>query len=219
MNDKKIRVAVALRYNANSGAVSVGTANLDAIMRQGGEPVLVATEQQAAEAAEVCDGLLLPGGGDFEPERYGEHETVEIDRRSAPRNDALDLLLIRLFSEKGKPILGICRGHQAINIAFGGSLIQHIPLHRLGKEVFHNVTLEKSSALALAFDKTVIPVNSTHHQAVRRIANGFSVAAAADDGTVEAIERGNILGVQWHPEAMGDDTVFRLFFSRMRENG
>lgn len=171
-----------------------------------------------------CGGLLLPGGGDIDPARYGQapagSEEPDLQR------DAAELQLVREFVARGRPILGICRGIQMINVALGGDLIQDIPTaqdHRhdpvTGDKV-HHVTAGEDSFLAPLYG-TEFSVNSSHHQALGRIAPGLRVAARSrEDGVVEAVEwpEKAIYGVQWHPERMAfalrrEDTVDgRLIF-------
>lgn len=157
--------------------------------------------------AKDCDGLLLPGGGDIAPEIFGQanNGSRDIDREL----DEIELALVEKFASDGKPILGICRGMQVINVAFGGDLIQDIESgdkHRWTEESgdrVHNVTASEGSFLHRLYGES-FSVNSAHHQAVGRVADGFTVAAVADDGIIEAIEcaEKNIFAVQWHPERM-----------------
>ena len=180
---------------------------------------------------ERCDGLLLTGGADVDPALYGAENlgSMGIDRR----RDEAELSLIRTFSESGRPILGICRGLQILNVALGGDLIQDIPTapaHRweeaTGDKV-HRVTAEKDSFLFPLYGES-FAVNSAHHQAVQTPGKGLSVIAAAEDGVIEALENRekNIYALQWHPERMAfrkarPDTVdgryiFEFFLSRCR---
>lgn len=169
----------------------------------GGTPVFSRDLSQA----EDCGGLLLPGGGDVDPSRYGQENngSANIDKVL----DQREIELIRQFSLVGKPILGICRGLQILNVALGGDLIQDIetaPTHKweenTGDKV-HMVTAAKDSFLYPLYGES-FSVNSAHHQAVNDLADGFSIAATAADGVVEALEnrKKNIYAVQWHPERM-----------------
>jgi len=169
----------------------------------GGTPVFSRDLSQA----EQCGGLLLPGGGDVDPSRYGQeiNGSANIDGVL----DQQEIELIRQFSSAGKPILGICRGLQILNVAFGGDLIQDIetaPTHKweesTGDKV-HTVTVAKNSFLYPLYGE-IFSVNSAHHQAVNAVADDFSIAARAADGVVEALENRekNIYAVQWHPERM-----------------
>lgn len=152
-----------------------------------------------------CDALLLPGGGDLDPALFGEE-----NRGSLDPNRQLDLTEIELalgFCEAGKPIFGICRGMQTLNVAFGGNLIQNLPTaatHRWAEaDQVHEVFTVGDSFLRGLYGER-FPVNSAHHQGVNRLAEHFQILARADDGVVEAIQwqEQRIYGVQWHPERL-----------------
>lgn len=161
--------------------------------------------------AKDCDGLLLPGGGDIDPARYGQ--TLAGSEEPDLQRDAAELHLVSDFTSWGKPILGICRGIQMLNVALGGELIQDIPTaaeHRhdpvIGDRT-HKVTTEENSFLFPLYGEN-FSVNSAHHQALGRIAPGLRVAARSErDNVVEAVEwpEKRIYGVQWHPERMAFD--------------
>lgn len=196
----------------------------------GGAPVLLpfslsVGEEQLAAWVKLCDGVLIPGGGDFPPEMYGEKPLPGFDvERTAYnlRRQKLEIRFIQLAAEAGKPILGICRGEQAINIAFGGTLYQDIPT-QFGKKLkhrqvptqrtraTHTVRPAAGSLLHSLVGADEIGVNTYHHQAVRQVAPGFVPSAVAPDGLVEAIEcpEKRILGVQWHPENLASRRVPR----------
>lgn len=151
-------------------------------------------------------GLLLPGGGDMDPSFY--HESDSGSKNIDKKLDLEQLSLLAAFVRAKKPVLGICRGHQLINVFFGGTLIQHMDtwkLHRLEKgDAVHEISVVPGSFLQTLYNKTVLPVNSCHHQAVKSTGRGLIPAAYAADGTVEAMvhESLPILSVQWHPERM-----------------
>ncbi len=184
--------------------------------------------------AKDCDALLLPGGGDIDPARYGQ--TPAGSEEPDLQRDAAELHLVSDFTSWGKPILGICRGIQMINVALGGELIQDIPTaaeHRhdpvIGDRT-HKVTAEENSFLFSLYGGE-FSVNSAHHQALGRIAPGLRVVARSErDGIVEAVEwpEKRIYGVQWHPERMSfdlrrEDTVdgryIFEFFLKLCEEG
>ena len=169
-------------------------------------PVVSSTKLESV--AQLCDGLILPGSGNhIHPAHYGD---LPLPGISYDTNEfELDRAALLRFADIGKPILGICGGLQSINVAFGGSLYQDIPGHDLDDET-HPIFIEKGSFLERACSREN-QVNSFHRQAVREAAPGFEVTARGGDGVIEAIERGNILGVQWHPERAGDLEFFRLF--------
>lgn len=158
------------------------------------------------------DGLLICGGVDTHPRYYGEEINGAVNINED--RDAAEWELIRAFSEAGKPIFGICRGYQLLNIYFGGTLHQHIPTASLHQEdKAHSVTVEKDSILQRLYGADTITVNSAHHQAVKTLGHDLR-ATAHWQGMVEALEHTtlSVFGVQWHPERMcfdnrRDDTV------------
>lgn len=156
--------------------------------------------------ASGCDGLLLPGGGDIHPSRFGQENrgSRDID----PDLDRAQLAILDAFVRAGKPVLGICRGHQLVNVYFGGSLIQDLPtardhVARDGKDGLHPVRFAPGSALYGLYGPDAA-VNSSHHQGLDELGAGLRVTAAAPDGVVEAAEHVSlpILTVQFHPERM-----------------
>lgn len=157
--------------------------------------------------AEDCDALLLPGGADIDPALYGAENLGSrgIDRE----RDQKELQLVRDFRKTERPILGICKGLQILNVAFGGSLIQDIPTADAHKweettgDKVHPVTASPGGFLFPLYGER-FSVNSAHHQAAAEPAAGFAVAARADDGVIEAMELPSkrIYAVQWHPERM-----------------
>ncbi|MGW4029688.1 gamma-glutamyl-gamma-aminobutyrate hydrolase family protein [Streptomyces sp. NPDC004838] len=182
------------------------------IQRAGGLAAMLPPDADAASADAVVarlDGLVIAGGGDVEPARYG----AEPDPRTGPPSrdrDAWELALIHAALATGTPLLGICRGMQLLNVALGGTLIQHLEGHTKDVGVFgvHTVTPVAGTRYA-AIAPEPVRVPTYHHQAVARLAPPLIAGAHADDGTVEAVEladAGWALGVQWHPE-MGDDTA------------
>lgn len=169
-----------------------------------------------ARSLDGLAGLLLAGGPDIDPERYGEPcapETQDPD----PARDALELALAGEALRRDLPVLAICRGLQMWNVALGGTLTQHVDGHRQdGLADAHAVQLEPGSRLAAIMGRREYTVNSRHHQAAGRIADGLVVSARAEDGVVEALERPGarfMLAVQWHPEdrAVRDGALFRAF--------
>lgn len=184
---------------------------------------------------EGVHGLLVPGGADVDPTTYGEerHERCE---RSDPPRDRVELQLIRWALEDGKPVLGICRGIQLINLAHGGSLYQDLGAQCAGSvkhdyfpnqgfardHLIHDVRIEAGSRLAGILGAQVLRVNSMHHQAVDRVGDGLLVSArSAEDDVVEGVEVSDhpfMIGVQWHPEALSErDPVMRALFTGLVE--
>ncbi|MDT0567346.1 gamma-glutamyl-gamma-aminobutyrate hydrolase family protein [Streptomyces sp. DSM 3412] len=161
----------------------------------------------AAGAVARLDGLVIAGGPDVDPARYGAERSPRCGP-PAPERDAWELALIRAALDAGTPLLGICRGMQLLNVALGGTLIQHVDDHVVEVGVFgrHAVKPVPGTRYGdLAPEETDVP--TYHHQAVDRLGTGLLASAHASDGTVEAIELPDpawVLGVQWHPE-MGED--------------
>ena len=159
---------------------------------------------------EGCDALLLPGGGDMEPWRYGQSNTAS--RGLEPERDTAELMLLERFTAAGKPVLGICRGIQVINVFFGGTLCQDLPGHAAtdGKDSFHTVCTARSPLLAVC--GPVCRVNSAHHQAVDALGRGLRAIQWAEDGAVEAVCHDclPVWGVQWHPERLPGELGGRL---------
>ena len=167
--------------------------------------------EQAVQDALTCDGLLLPGGGDMDPKFYGQERIPACGEPNLLR-DAAEPLLLRAFLAADKPVLGICRGIQVMNAVLGGDLYQdikpfeHLPHNDHWAKV-HTVTVRRGTLLSRILGQDTVLVNSQHHQAVDRVAPGFTLAALSEDGIVEAIEKPDArfcLGVQWHPEWPSD---------------
>ncbi|MEV6138908.1 gamma-glutamyl-gamma-aminobutyrate hydrolase family protein [Nocardia sp. NPDC051990] len=186
------------------------------VERAGGIPVLLPPIGVArAELVDRLDGLVLTGGADVDPARYGAPPDAALGPLRADRDDS-EFELLALARAAGLPILAICRGLQLVNVAFGGTLIQHLP-DLLGHEDhsgtpggFHpnRVTTVPDSRVA-TITGSEFPVNCHHHQAVAILAEGLVATAHAADGTIEAAEATDgpfLVGVQWHPEAEATDT-------------
>jgi gamma-glutamyl-gamma-aminobutyrate hydrolase PuuD len=186
----------------------------DALRAAGVEPVIVCPEDQAASRATFLDGaagLLLMGGDDVNPARYGEERAPETQEPDSPR-DELECTLIQRALDRDLPLLGICRGLQILNVQHGGSLVQHLDAtarHRRRTPdrgmPAHPVRIVPGTRLAgIAGADLTWDVNSRHHQAVARLGAGLLVSARdPEDGTIEAVERPDkrfCIAVQWHPE-------------------
>lgn len=194
----------------------------------GGLPVLVPLSIGPATLRAVyerLDGVLLPGGGDVAPDRYGAEATASVGGVDVDR-DRVELELARWVVADGKPVFGICRGSQVLNVALGGSLYVDTDDHAdADRHAYypglpfdlrpHDVSLAPGSLLAQIVSRPTLAVNSLHHQAVREVAPGLRVVARAPDGMVEAVEiEGHPFGlaVQWHPEALPDAPEMRALF-------
>ena len=205
----------------------INQAYVRAIEQAGGTPLLIpsASSRDTLRALyDALDGVLLPGGADLQPATYGANRHPTTDDGDAAL-DAAELLLSRWALDEAKPILGICRGQQCLNVAAGGSLYQDIlseipdaTSHRLEprESTSHRIVVEPDSRLADLLGTTDIGVNSMHHQAVWRLAAGFIAVAHAADGIVEGIELPShpfAIAVQFHPEELvpGHAACERLF--------
>lgn len=189
---------------------------VEGVERAGGAPVILPVLDPDAvdDLLPALDGVLLTGGGDVAPSRYGARPVAETHNVD-PLRDAFEIRLIEAAIAADRPLLATCRGMQVLNVAMGGSLIQHVP-HATGqphdhpdrwREGVHRVKIEPDSHLAEALGATEVEVNSIHHQAVDVAAPGTRAVAWAEDDTVEAIEvpgSPHVVAVQWHPELLED---------------
>ena len=194
-----------------------------AVAAAGAEPVDLVPGTTDLSAV---DGLLLPGGWDVDPSFYGEARDEKVGDTD-PELDATELALFRQARERAIPVLGICRGQQVINVAMGGSLVQHLEGHEvraLGRRhLAHTIEVDPESELGQAAGEHKIRVNSLHHQAIRELASGLQETARGEDGTVEGVESddGMIVAVQCHPEELTTDLpwarrLFERFVARAR---
>jgi len=181
------------------------------VVLAGGLPVELARDADTDEIVERLDGLILSGGGDLDPELYGAqpHDRLgEVERE----RDEWEMALLRAARGRSVPVLAICRGFQLMNVAYGGSLHQHVELDEgaghpqwdVDARTFtHQVHVVRGTVTATIYPE-VVGVNSLHHQTVDRIGEGLIVTARATDGVVEGLESpdGGLLGVQWHPELL-----------------
>jgi len=203
-------------------AVLLPASYADAVAEAGGEPVLLPTGAVSTEAVRRLDGLVLAGGADVDPARYGHpagpHTTV-----LRPERDAAELAVLQAALSRDLPLLAICRGMQLLNVELGGDLLQHLPdvpgagIHNPGAGLFAGRQVRTAPGTQL--DRLLGPtaaVDCHHHQALDRIAPGLTPSAWAEDGLVEAVEatgRRFCLGVQWHPEAGADRRLFEALVS------
>ncbi|HUX04204.1 MAG TPA: gamma-glutamyl-gamma-aminobutyrate hydrolase family protein [Acidimicrobiales bacterium] len=177
----------------------------------GGLPIELARDAEPDEIVTRLDGLVLSGGADLDPALYGAEPH---DRLGAtePERDEWEMDLLRVAHERGVPVLAICRGLQLLNVAYGGTLHQHVEIDEGvghprwevdGRTPTHEVRVEDGTIAASLFG-AVVGVNSLHHQTIDRVGEGLIVSARAADGVVEALEApgGRVLGVQWHPELL-----------------
>ena len=206
------------------------------ILHVGGEPRVLEASIAVEQALSGIGGLMLAGGDDVAPARYGEkpHATVV---EAEPGRDEFEIALIAAARARNLPIFAICRGVQILNVACGGTLVQDIPSEVTGAlahslpvpqhqpyDLAHEIWVDKDSLLAKLMRERLVDealeVNSRHHQAVKRVAKGFVATATAPDGVIEAIEDPKArfcLGVQWHPENFFRTGEFRALFEGFLE--
>jgi putative glutamine amidotransferase len=191
-----------------------------AVYAAGGLPVHLPLDADPADWVHHLDGLVLTGGADVEPERYGHDNHASA---TEPDRDELELTLFEAALADDIPVLGICRGLQLINVHEGGTLEQHVPEHSrydlAPHEESHVVTIAPGSTLQLLYGDTA-RVNSLHHQTVGEVGKGLTVSAVAEDGTVEGVEMDGVpvIAVQWHPEMMNlDDPSFVWLVDQARD--
>jgi gamma-glutamyl-gamma-aminobutyrate hydrolase PuuD len=197
------------------------------VQAAGGVPVLLPPVAGIGDAVRRLDGLILTGGGDMDPARYGETPHPRTGRISAARDEA-ELAALEAALAAGIPVLGICRGLQVLNVARGGTLCQHLPADaghtpRPGSFGSHPVRVPAGSRLAGIYGvqegEATFDVPTAHHQAIGKLGDGLVATAWADDGVIEAVELDAAGGgahpftvaVQWHPEAGGDERLMRAF--------
>ena len=221
---------IGLSVNHKESTSRIADAYVNAVVKAGGTPVLIPLITDEAALDEIVsriDGLILSGGGDIHSQLFGEELHPSVESYDEER-DWYEIALVKQAVDRQIPVLGICRGCQLINVAFGGSLIQDIPSQVLESTVNHNqeeareiathsVRISPESRLYQITQTEQIMVNSFHHQAVKVVAPGFEAVASAEDGMIEAIESTEekvILGVQWHPEngaVAGDPIMIDIF--------
>ena len=184
----------------------------DAVRRAGGAPVIIPPGDGWEAVLPLLDGVVVTGGTDIDPRLYGgDWQNPHILPSDAERDDSELSLLRRLLSENELPLLCICRGLQALNVAAGGSLHEHIPdiraedIHRdeAGLWAMQEVHVDGDSLLAQVMGLTRLTTSSGHHQAIKTLGAGLRVTAVADDGIIEAVELAEhpwLIAVQWHPE-------------------
>lgn len=216
-------------------------ANIKAVQAAGGAPVLIpiSSDDESLRAIFAhLDGILLPGGGDITPALYGAEVQTGL-KENDQRRDTTEIALTEWAVAERMPIFGICRGHQLMNVALGGTLIQDIPAqikthlrHDIDDNreprstILHRVKISPQSKLHTIFGTDEIAVNSLHHQAVEQVAEGAVVTAVAEDGVIEALEVPEhpfALSVQWHPEDLlgrndGTLRIFEAFIEAARQH-
>ena len=188
--------------------MALGMTYMRTLDAAGAMPVVLPPVGDPEQLLDRLDGICLSGGPDLDPAAYGAGARHPELGPTEPVLDAFELALAKAALERGLPILAVCRGAQALNVACGGTLHQHIPGHRQtapAGEPAHAVELTRNSRLARIARTRTLAVNSFHHQAVDRLGAGLRIVGRAPDGTIEALEgSGFVIGVQWHAETMAE---------------
>lgn len=232
MKQRKPLIGVTPLFDEERGNCWMLPGYMQGIEQAGGVAVMLplyADAEAVERLIEELDGLLVCGGPDIASALYGEEILPVCSRRKlCPERDALETALLKRMLEADKAVLGICRGHQMLNVALGGSLYQNLPTQRPGEivhkmqkpnnRVAHTIQLCAGTPLAEVLGLEQIGVNSCHHQAICRLAPGLSPMAVSQDGVIEAVympDKSFIWGVQWHPEMFLEDAasqrIFRAF--------
>ena len=232
----KASPVIGLTGNFRDNDCTLAEGYYQSILKAGGTPFIIPSyddPDMIVNTLDHLDGIVLTGGADINPLFLDEEPIKELHGIN-PRRDRQELLLTKLAADRQIPILGICRGIQTMNAAFGGALYQDIHVQMEGTRIKHDqdlersyashtVSIEKDSLLHELFGTDTLAVNSFHHQAVKEAAPGFRVCARATDGVIEAMESTeykSMLGVQWHPECFilrGDECMMPLFRWLVRE--
>ena len=199
-----------------------------AVSKGGHIPVVIPRYGSDADFDELVaklDVLVMTGGEDFDPAIYNEKRSPKLGTVNSPRDD-FDIRLLNAARRRRLPVVGICRGCQLLNIAFGGSLWQDLPSEYPAegvqhRNVYHRIDIDPSSRMAGVLGTTNLVVNSFHHQAVKRLAPGFKIVARSPEGVVEAIESSEYpaIGFQFHPEKMlckDKEEIFRKLFKNIK---
>jgi putative glutamine amidotransferase len=221
---KLVAVSATRRSDAGRERIAVDTAYVHAVARAGLVPPLVPPTIDPATAGSVLDrvdGLLLTGGEDVEPSRYGASRHAKLGEVDAAR-DAVELALIAAARDRRLPILAICRGIQILNVALGGTLYQDLaterpgPLDHSADDRRHGLCVATDSLLSRTLGRESATVNSRHHQAIRDLSPTLRATGWAEDGVIEGAEPDDpaapwTLAVQWHPEDDAEDALFRGF--------
>jgi putative glutamine amidotransferase len=219
-----VAVSATRRTDAGRERVALNTAYVYALMRAGLVPLLVPPildPEAACAALDAVRGLVLTGGEDVEPGRYGATPHAKLGETDRTR-DAVELALITGAERRRLPILAICRGIQILNVALGGTLYQDLASERPGPvdhadtRARHGLRIESGSLLHRTLATGEASVNTRHHQAIREIAPALRATAWAEDGVIEGVERKDpggpwVLAAQWHPEEDVEEALFRGF--------
>lgn len=227
---KKPVIGVIPLWDEDKESIWMVPGYLEGIKAAGGIPVILPLNpgmEDIKQLDSIIDGYLFTGGHDVDPEMYGE-KPLPVCGACCPKRDILEKEVYKIAKAKDKPVLGICRGIQLLNVLQGGSLYQDLPQQFLGtKEVDHHMTapydrtvhevsIVENTPLYRLLHRNTLPVNSYHHQGIRTVGSGLEVMAVSEDGLVEGIympDKKFIWGIQWHPEFIyqKDETARNIF--------
>lgn len=206
------KIAITTRYNQNQSLFFIKNSYIQWLENDFYiDCIIPRKDRDYQDIVKSCDLLMIIGGDDIHPSLYDQtlHYHTHLENKDI---ETMDLDLLKQFYNAKKPIIGICRGIQVINVFFKGDLIQHMPDYQTAidhhKDI-HHVIIDETTLLHRYFPTSLI-VNSFHHQCVKNIAPLFLINAISEDGFIEGIEYKNIIGIQWHPEKM-DETHQRSF--------
>lgn len=225
---------IGITSNIDSTAHTLQNTYIQAVMAGGGIPFVIPTglESDIQQITTLLDGLVISGGGDLNPHLFNEEPLPQLGNVT-PERDSIELELVKHMLTLDKPILGICRGHQVLNVAFGGTIYQDINSQSASPGLQHDqnakreyqshaVHIEEGTLLESIAASNKIMVNSFHHQALKDVPSPLIISGKASDGIIEAIESPDhhfVVGVQWHPEALMqnvDQVSIRLFETYMK---
>jgi putative glutamine amidotransferase len=233
MTGKRPLIGVTPWYDYEKGISYIKRGYVEGLLETGGLAVvmpLTVDEKVLDEVIDRCDGFLLSGGTDLDAGCFGE-PNLPFNGEISPYRDLLEIYTVKRAAELDKPVFGICRGIQVMNVALGGTIYQDIRSQLKDVQTLkhsqeapkwyptHSIMIEKGSILWRCFNTCSLGVNSFHHQAVKDVAPGFAVTSRAPDGIIESIEHTGLkfaVGVQWHPELMWQEdrsflNLFRAF--------
>jgi putative glutamine amidotransferase len=230
MDDTKpvIGISSSVVDHGDIPSVHVHQKYISSVIQAGGIPVVIplVDDEMAKVIVSKCDGFILSGGEDVDPHSYGEDPDPKL-RKTSGKRDEMELAVVKYAKENKKPVFGICRGIAMLNAALGGTVTQDIesnyenPIKHYQTadrpNPTHEIMIEKGSKLQNIFGTETVRVNSMHHQAVGKLADGLVATAKATDGIIEGIEGTDnewyALAVQWHPEEMAaqDEAMHNLF--------
>ena len=218
-----MRPIIAVTTTSYTGAeyrtpqVLLGSPYIEAVQRMDATPLLITPAHDTSSIIsllETCDGLMLTGGEDIDPSRYGQKPHPKLATVNHQR-DEMEFIVLERALELELPVLAVCRGFQLLNVFFGGTLYQDLPSQKPGgviheqdapiNERWHGATVEPDSRVSELFQATEFQINSFHHQALGTVANSLEVVAKSDDGIIEAVyapKQTYAVGTQWHPERL-----------------